>query len=96
MSRLGASGNPILQLAGLILGVLVAIGAVLVGAVILSFIIGFAVLAGLVAFARLCWLRRRMQKASSGSSGPSGPTRKVPGDIVEVEYTIVKERTVDE
>ena len=102
MSRLGASGNPILQLAGLILGVLVAIGAVLVGAVILSFIIGFAVLAGLVAFARLCWLRRRMQKASSGSSGssgpsgPSGPTREVPGDIVEVEYTIVKERTVDE
>ena len=96
MSRLGASGNPILQLAGLILGVLVAIGAVLVGAVILSFIIGFAVLAGLVAFARLCWLRRRMQKASSGPSGPSGPTRKVPGDIVEVEYTIVKERTVDE
>ena len=93
MSRLGASGNPILQLAGLILGVLVAIGAVLVGAVILSFIIGFAVLAGLVAFARLWWLRRRMQKASSG---PSGPTRKVPGDIVEVEYTIVKERTVDE
>ena len=99
MSRLGASGNPILQLAGLILGVLVAIGAVLVGAVILSFIIGFAVLAGLVAFARLWWLRRRMQKASSGPSGPSGPngpTRKVPGDIVEVEYTIVKERTVDE
>jgi hypothetical protein len=96
MSRLGASGNPILQLAGLILGVLVAIGAVLVGAVILSFIIGFAVLAGLVAFARLWWLRRRMQNASSGPSGPSGPSRKVPGDIVEVEYTIVKERTVDE
>ena len=96
MSRLGASGNPILQLAGLILGVLVAIGAVLVGAVILSFIIGFAVLAGLVAFARLWWLRRRMQKASSGPNGPNGPTRKVPGDIVEVEYTIVKERTVDE
>ena len=99
MSRLGASGNPILQLAGLILGVLVAIGAVLVGAVILSFIIGFAVLAGLVAFTRLWWLRRRMQKSSSGPSGPSGPngpTRKVPGDIVEVEYTIVKERTVDE
>ena len=90
MSRLGASGNPILQLAGLILGVLVAIGAVLVGAVILSFIIGFAVLAGLVAFVRLWWLRRRMQKA------PIGPTRKVPGEIVEVEYTIVKERTVDE
>ncbi len=96
MSRLGASGNPILQLAGLILGVLVAIGAVLVGAVILSFIIGFAVLAGLVAFTRLWWLRRRMQKSSSGPSGPNGPTRKVPGDIVEVEYTIVKERTVDE
>ncbi len=90
MSRLGASGNPILQLAGLILGALVAVGAVLVGAVILSFIIGFAVLAGLVAFVRLWWLRRRMQKASSG------PTRKVPGEIVEVEYTIVKERTVDE
>ena len=90
MNRLSASENPILQLAGLILGALVAVGAVLVGAVVLSFIIGFAVLAGLVLFVRLWWLRRRMQRSAGGASGSR------PGEIVEVEYTVVKERTVDE
>ena len=89
MNRLSASENPILQLAGLILGALVAVGAVLVGAVVLSFIIGFAVLAGLVLFVRLWWLRRRMQRSAGGATGR-------PGEIVEVEYTVVKERTVDE
>ena len=91
MNRLSASENPILQVAGLILGALVAVGAVLVGAVVLSFIIGFAVLAGLVLFVRLWWLRRRMEK-SAGSRA----TGRGPAEIVEVEYTVVKERTVDD
>ena len=90
MNRLSASENPLVQLAGLVLGVLFAVGAVLVGAVVLSFFIGFAVLAGLVVFIRLWWLRRRMERAA----GPASRNR--PGEIVEVEYTVVKERTVDE
>lgn len=90
MYRSSASQNPILQVAGLILGAIVAVGAVLVGAVVLSFIIGFAVLAGLVLFVRLWWLRRRMERAAGR------PTGRGPGEIVEVEYTIVKERTVDD
>lgn len=90
MNRLSASENPLVQLAGLVLGALFAVGAVLVGAVVLSFFIGFAVLAGLFVFIRLWWLRRRMERAARPAS------RNGPGDIVEVEYTVVKERTVDE
>jgi hypothetical protein len=90
MNRLSASDNPIVQVVGLLLGALFAVGAVLVGAVVLSFFIGFAVLAGLVVFIRLWWLRRRMERAAGAS------TRRRSGEIVEVEYTVVKERAVDE
>lgn len=90
MNRLSASGNPILQIAGLIVGAVVTVGAILVGAVVLSFAIGFAVLAGLVLLVRVWWLRRRMERAA----GPG--SRRPTGEIAGVEYTIVKERTVDE
>lgn len=90
MNRVSSSGNPILQIVGLIVGVVVTVGAILVGAVVLSFAIGFAVLAGLVLFVRVWWLRRRMARAT----GPAA--RRPSGEIAGVEYTIVKERTVDE
>ena len=88
MNRLSASHNPILQVAGLLVGVLVSVAAVLVGAVVLSLVIGLAVLTGLVFSVRVWWLRRRMQRAvREASRGPRG-------EIVAVEYTVVKERTV--
>ena len=88
MNRLSASDNPLLQIVGLIVGALVTVAAVLLGAVVLSFVVGFAVLAGLVMFVRIWWLRRRMERAA-GSAG-----RRPEGEIVGVEYTVVKERTV--
>ena len=91
MNRLSASHNPILQVAGLLVGVLVSVAAVLVGAVVLSLVIGLAVLAGLVFSVRVWWLRWRMQRAArTAHEATRGPR----GEIVAVEYTVVKERTV--
>jgi len=91
MNRLTASTNPILQIVGLIVGALLTVGAILVGAAVLSLIVGLAVVGGLVLFVRVWWLRRRMERAG-GSAAREPPA----GEIVGVEYTIVKERTVDE
>ena len=92
MNRLTVSRNPLLQLAGLVVGAVVTVGAILLGAVVLAFILGIAVIAGLIFYIRLWWLRRQLQRRRSRPQGRGGggPT----GDIVEVEYTVVEERTV--
>ena len=100
MYRLTVSRNPLLQLAGLVVGAVVAVGAILLGAVVLAFIVGFAVIAGLVLYIRLRWLRHQAGRSSHQGRGPRrGPGQgrrggKPKGDIVEVEYTVVEERSV--
>ena len=89
MYRVLASKNPILQVAGLVVGAVVTVGAILVGAVLISLILGLAVIAGLVLFVRVWWLRRRAER----SARPYGK-RAAEGEIVEVEYTVVQERSV--
>lgn len=80
-------GNPLLQFLALVVAVIVALGAVFLGAILLSLFLGLAVVAGLVLYIRLWWLRRR-----AGKPGSAGSTR--PGEFVEVEYTVVEERVV--
>ncbi len=78
MYRLTATGNPLLQLAGLAVGAVVAVGAILLGAVVLAFLLGFALVAGLVIYIRLWWLRRMRGWSgprAHGSRGPSGQAR---------------------
>ena len=94
MNRLLVSRNPLVQLAGLFVGAVVTVGAILVGAVLLAFVVGLAVIAGLLFYLRLWWWRRRRTRstASRGSANRGG--RGPQDDIVEVEYTVVEERTV--
>ena len=107
MDRLTVSRNPLLQLASLVVGAFVAVGAILLGAVVLAFILGFAVIAGLLFYIRLWWLRRRFRRHGPDPRGPGGHRgpgrpggRRGPGgggstgEIVDVEYTVVEERTV--
>ena len=90
MGYLSATENPILQAVGLIVGALVTVGAILVGAVVLSLGIGLVVLVGLVMFVRVRWLKHRMKQTVT-------PTDDMPsGEITGVKYTVVKERTIDE
>ena len=85
----GAPNNPIVQVIAVIVAVLVAIGAVFLGAVILSFFIGFAIIGWVILTIRLWWLRRQVRSGGGTSS------RSQTGEIVEVEYTVVEERPVD-
>jgi Flp pilus assembly protein TadB len=78
--------NPLLQLLALLAAGIFAVGAVLLGAVLLSLFLGVAVIAGLVLYIRLWWLRRKLQKRGTKSENHR------PGEFVEVEYTVVRER----
>ncbi len=83
--RIRPPSNPILQVFALIGAAILAAGAIFIGAIFLSLFLGLAVIAGLVLYIRLWWLRRR-----AGQTAATGPRR--PGEYVEVEYTVVRER----
>lgn len=80
----GTSANPFLQVLYFIIGTVLLIGALLVGAVILSIAIGVAAIVGLIVFIRVWWLNRKIERG--------GQRRREPGDTIEVEYTVLRER----
>ncbi len=80
--------NPLVRIAAVIVAAFVVIGAIFLGAVVLFFLVGFAILAWLTLSVRLWWLRRQVQ---SGDSRPESQH----GEIVEVEYTVVEERSAN-
>lgn len=81
--------NPLLQFFALIVAAIVAVGAVFLGAILLSLFLGLAVIAGLILYIRVWWLRRSLRKRHEGRTMRSG-------DYVEVEYTVVDERAPSE
>jgi uncharacterized iron-regulated membrane protein len=83
-----ASGNPLVQVASLVIFGVVLIGAVLMGAVVLAFVFGFAVIGAIVFSVRLWWLRRKLQRAQGGA----GLRSQQDGRLIEAEYTVVRER----
>ena len=80
--------NPILQVLYFLIGGILLIGAVIMGAVILAFVLGIAVIVGIVVYARVWWLNR---KYGRGKTTPTSATAS-DGEILEVEYTVVEER----
>ena len=78
--------NPIVRTFAMIVALLAAVGAIFLGAVVVFFLVGFGLLAWIIISARLWWLRRKMTRRA-GSREPSS------GEIVEVEYTVVEERS---
>lgn|SRR5690606_35902927 len=86
---LATSGNPVVQALSLLVFGVALIGAVLMGAVILAFVFGLAVIAAIAFSIRLWWLRRKMQRAAGrGSWGGA----EQDGRLIEAEYTVVRER----
>jgi len=83
--------NLILQVLYFVGGGILLIGAVIVGAVVLAFVLGFAIVIGLVIYARVWWLSRKLVRgqATSGSGPGAGPSGS---KVLEVEYTVVSER----
>lgn len=70
----------LMQLVGVVLGVVFLGVAVVLGAVVLAVLLGLLLLVAVVFYVRLWWLRRRAAAAPPGR-----------GDqVIETEYTVVR------
>jgi membrane protein implicated in regulation of membrane protease activity len=85
---LGASGNPLAQILGLVLFVIFAIGAVIMGAFVLLGIVGLAFIGFAVLAVRGWWLQRKMRRRfGSDQPGPQGHAQG--RRLIEAEYEVI-------
>lgn len=78
--------SPLARLLAFIVGVVVLTAAVIVGSFVLSAILGIALIAGVVVYAQLWWMRRKVRKTMEG--GESQATGA--GRVIETEYTVIE------
>jgi membrane protein implicated in regulation of membrane protease activity len=81
--------GPLARLVAGIIAVFVLIGAVMLGMVAFLVIAGFVLLAGLVIWLRVAWIKRRLKK--QGVNLGEGEIRDPSGHVIDAEYTIVED-----
>ncbi|MGI9259289.1 MAG: hypothetical protein ACR2QQ_10665 [Gammaproteobacteria bacterium] len=86
--------NPIVKVFAMIVAALFAVGAIFLGAVVIFFLVGFALLVWILFSVRLWWMRRQMRgRGGHAQTRTRTRTEREGGDIVEVEYRVVEERS---
>jgi hypothetical protein len=82
--------NPLTRFLLALVGVLALVGSVMLGLIALAVVAGLGLVAGLVLWLRVAWIRRKFRRAGlhTGSVDESGPVGKA--EILEAEYTVVR------
>lgn len=80
--------GPLARLVAGIIAVFVLVGAVMLGMVVFLIIAGLALLAGVVIWLRVAWIKRRLKK--QGVNLGDDEIRDKPGQVIDAEYTIVE------
>ena len=89
-------GNPLARLLMALVGLAVLVGSFMLGLVALVVVASIGLLAGLVIWLRVAWIRRQLRKqgfAMPGESSPRDSQRARTGDrseVIEAEYTVVR------
>ena len=76
--------NPLIQLLGLVVGIVLFIGAVLLGGIVLAALMGFLLIAGAIIYIRVWWLMRKSGMRRSQDS------------FVEAEYRVIDPAAPDD
>jgi UPF0716 family protein affecting phage T7 exclusion len=93
--------NPILRALWLIGGAVLLLCAAVFGAVVLTVVIGFVMIAAAIAFVRIWWIRRKLEQAAAGSQfrasthTQADPGRPAGGQVIEGEFTEVNDNASD-
>lgn len=83
--------NPIMRILTAIIAVFILAGAFMLGMAALLVVAGVGLVAGIVIWLRVAWIRRKLQK----DGVDIGVTRQAPsstGHTIDAEYTVVSEQ----
>lgn len=80
--------NPLARIMAAIVAVLSLAGFLMLGMVAFLVVAGVGLVAGLVLWLRVAWIKRRLQKSGVDFSPVSGKQRES-GDVIDAEYTVI-------
>ena len=84
--------NPFTRVLMALAGLLVLIGSFMLGMVALVVALSLGLLAGIVVWLRLVWIRRKLKKEGVSAFTAQAGVRSADGDALEAEYTVVESR----
>ncbi len=86
--------NPIVRLLMALVGVLVLVGSFMLGLAALAVVAVVGLIAGLVLWARIAWIRRQLRRQGFSMPGEAAKQdRSRSGDqseVIEAEYTVIR------
>ena len=88
LSTLSSSQNPLIQGLSLLIGALLLVGAVVIGAFLLAIAIGVGLVFALVIMSRVWWFKRKLKRSGLADEVTSTPPASA-GQVIEAEYTVV-------
>lgn len=83
--------NPLTRIISAIIAVFVLAGAFMLGIVALLVVAGVGMIAGIIIWLRVLWIKRQLQK-NGVDLGVSTDAPTTSGHIIDAEYTVVSER----
>jgi hypothetical protein len=79
-----------------LVGLAVLVGSFMLGLVALAAAVSVGLIAGLVLWLRVAWIRRQLRKQGfglpGGQGGPDAGHRPAESDVIDAEYTVVSKR----
>ena len=84
------SQNPLSRILAAVFAVVVLVGAFTVGLAALLVVAGIGLIAGIVLWIRISWIKRRMRKSGVNMGAVVDGSRQ-PGQVIDAEYTVVSE-----
>jgi len=82
--------NPLNRIIASIVAVFALVGAVMIGMVALLVVAGVGLIAGLVIWLRVIWIKRRLNKSGVGMGAKVENSRES-GHVIDAEYTVISD-----
>ena len=82
--------NPLTRIITAIIAVFALVGAFMIGMAALLVVAGIGLIAGIVIWLRVAWIKRRLQK-SGVDLGAGIDVPRESGHVIDAEYTVVSE-----
>jgi hypothetical protein len=82
--------GPLTRIIASIIAVFALVGAVMIGMVALLVVAGVGLVAGLVIWLRISWIKRRLSKSGMDMGATVEPPRES-GHVIDAEYTVISD-----
>lgn len=83
--------NPLIRVVTAIVAVIMLVGAFMVGMAALLVVAGLGLIAGIVIWIRVAWIKRQLRK-SGVDLGVTMKNQQTSGHVIEAEYTVVSDQ----